>query len=84
MNFDFAKQTDLSISYHIEIALLTVVIHQKAKYISNPDCRVQVWLFQQGFAQPDCLRRILCIQAAGKRTKDSNATLTRLFNKSQP
>lgn len=70
-------------SHHFEIALLTVVIHQKAKYISNPDCRVQVGFLQQGFTQPDCLRRILCIQAAGKRTKDSNEpseTVRHLFH----
>lgn len=48
------------------------MINQKAKYISNPDCGVQVGLLQQGFTQPDCLRRILCIQPAGKGTKQSN------------
>lgn len=49
-------------SHHLEVALLTVVLHQETVCVSNPDCRVQLWLLQEAFTYPHGLTGALIIQ----------------------
>lgn len=58
-------------SHHLEVALLAVMFYQEAVCVSDPDSRVQLWLLQQGFAQPHRLARILWIQPAENQALNS-------------
>lgn len=49
VSFHVIKKLDKNDSHHLEVALLTVVLHQETKCISNPDSRVQLRLLQQSF-----------------------------------